>query len=509
MPGRDAIPLERNVCLIFLLLSSTATSGLQVPTMSGPQVHRTHHRRKAPQSTTLYLIKGIEPSVEDEINREVEEANMSNIELIQKELENGSNIFQAIGAVSQRRKDKSGDYENKFKFLSDKRSYGNADLLMSEVASREPVLDDLNQIQPDKMKVIWASSPFRLSVFVAAFFVFPILCQVLSTLVEINDDEFDIINEQFTPGVGILYGTFVALTLDILYERQGKVQENASIESSLLSMVTQNVLNLFRDEPEIAREASQIIADQVRIITYRSRGSEMLSIMRADPYARLLSLVDHYHRDKTSFTPQQEALIDTLRGDLPGLMDARARRLSDEASSLPPTHFLVLVLLTSLSLIGFTAATLTITDETGKPPLESRMVFAGLSAVYVLFFNFCKDMNDPFDGVYQIKRSSAASYLMQIKWLIANQSFGKQVKFDSTGMASVYDGDEFDPYHSNPPETTKTELTASSFLPTRDKSSLEQTKSPASDSREDDSGSTRTAQKTAGGSRQISMFKKK
>ena len=52
------------------------------------------------------------------------------------------------------------------------------------------------------------SNPF----FQAAFFAFPILCRVLSTLVEINDNEFDIINEQFTPGVGILYGTFVALT---------------------------------------------------------------------------------------------------------------------------------------------------------------------------------------------------------------------------------------------------------------------------------------------------------
>ena len=261
----------------------------------------------------------------------------------------------------------------------------------------------------------------------------------------------------------------------------------------------------------------------------------MLSIMRADPYARLLSIVDHYQRDKTSFTPQQEALIDTLRGDVPGLMDARARRLSDEASSLPPvssslfcharnfvlscmplciqTHFLVLVLLTSLSLIGFTAATLTITDETGKPPLESRMVFAGLSAVYVLFFNFCKDMNDPFDGVYQIKRSSAASYLMQIKWLIANQSFGEEVKFDSTGSAYVYDGNEFDPYHSNQSETKKTELTAASFLPARDNSSLEPKESSSSDTREDDSGSMATVQNAtptaAGESRQISMFKKK
>lgn len=95
-----------------------------------------------------------------------------------------------------------------------------------------------------------------------------------------------------------------------------------------------------------------------------------------------------------------------------------------------------------MSLIGFTAATLTITDADGNPPLESRMVFAGLSAVYVLFFNFCNDMNDPFDGVYQIKRSSAASYLLQIKWLIASQPFGSDIKFDTRGLAPVYDGNE-------------------------------------------------------------------
>ena len=94
------LPLERtNACLLFLLLSSSATTnGLQVPTMSGPQIsYRKHHRRKAPSSTTLHLIKGIQPNVEDEINREVEDANLSNAELLQRELENGSNIFQ-VGA---------------------------------------------------------------------------------------------------------------------------------------------------------------------------------------------------------------------------------------------------------------------------------------------------------------------------------------------------------------------------------------------------------------------------
>ena len=108
------------------------------------------------------------------------------------------------------------------------------------------------------------------------------------------------------------------------------------MEASLLSQVTQNVISLFRDEVNIAREATQIIADQVRIIVYRSRGSEMLNIMRSDPYARLLSLIDHYQRDRKEFTPHQEALIDGLRGEIPALMEARAKRLSDEASALPP-----------------------------------------------------------------------------------------------------------------------------------------------------------------------------
>eukprot|EP00957_Ditylum_brightwellii_P205604 15344587-Ditylum_brightwellii.AAC.1 len=121
-------------------------------------------------------------------------------------------------------------------------------------------------------------------------------------------------------------------------------------------------------------------------------------------------------------------------------MEARAKRLSDEASSLPPTHFLVLTILTALILVGYTVATLTLVDEGGVPSQEARVVFTGLTAIYVLFFNFCKDLNSPFDGVYQIKRSSAASYLLQVKWLISNQSFGKDIVFDDVHPIFKEDG---------------------------------------------------------------------
>ena len=326
------------ISLLFITLLVVSINGLQVRSPAASYQRNYRHQTNNFRATTtiLHLLKGLESTVDDDIRREVEEANISNFDLFKKQLDEGNSIPEAISTVMKRRKDKAGDYENKYKILSDYRSYSNKELLDTDHFLQAPTLDDLNQEEADKAKIIWVTSAFRAGVFLSAFFFFPVLCNVLNALVEVSDDEFDIINEQFTPGIGILYGTFVALTLDILYERQGKVQENASVEASLLSQVTQNILNLFRDDSEIAREATQIIADQVRIIVYRSRGSEMLSIMRADPYARLLSIVDHYQRDKKSFTPQQEALIDGLRGEIPALMEARAKRLSDEASSLPP-----------------------------------------------------------------------------------------------------------------------------------------------------------------------------
>lgn len=371
-------------CTAFVALARPLC-GLQIHTPLVPHRQRlsspssSPHRRTpfSPSPVTLRLLKGLVNTVDDDIRRELDEAVISPLDLFKRELANGASVREAFKTVQQRRKDKSGDYENKYKLLSDYRSYSNRELLDNDHYDIAPTLDDLNQAQPGLKKVLWVRSYFRLVVFLMAFFLFPVVCNLLNTLVEVSDDEFDIINEQFTPGIGILYGTFVALTLDILYERQGKVQENASVEASLLSQVTQNVISLFRDEVNIAREATQIIADQVRIIVYRSRGSEMLNIMRSDPYARLLSLIDHYQRDRKEFTPHQEALIDGLRGEIPALMEARAKRLSDEASALPPvscTSFVFDLVVVVKSSFIFSVYTLDHTDTlSGSTAVDSTV----------------------------------------------------------------------------------------------------------------------------------------
>ena len=98
----------------------------------------------------------------------------------------------------------------------------------------------------------------------------------------------------------------------------------------------------------------------------------------------------------------------------------RANRLSNEAQSLPATHFFILITLTGLILLTYTVSILPTVDASGNPSNEASIIFGILSSVYVLFFNFASDLNNPFSGVYQVRRSATASHLLALKWLIAN-----------------------------------------------------------------------------------------
>ena len=229
----------------------------------------------------------------------------------------------------------------------------------------------------------------------------------------------------------MLYATILALTLGVLYNRFTRIQENVTTEASILTGLTRNILSLFQNEPQWATDACQMIANQLRILLSRTRGVELLSIMKADTYSNILALVDDYHYVHgcdDDFSPAQESTLGNIRADLTHIMEVRALRLSDEASSLPPTHFLLLTSLSAVSSIAYVTASLAVIEDLNDPPQEARLLFAGLAALYVLFFNFCKDLNGPFQGVYQIKRSNAVSHLLQTKWLIVNQ-LGDSINF--------------------------------------------------------------------------------
>jgi hypothetical protein len=116
----------------------------------------------------------------------------------------------------------------------------------------------------------------------------------------------------------------------------------------------------------------------------------------------------------------QQPLIGTSRDILKDLNRLRANRLSEEALALPPTHFVILTVLTLLILFGYVVSILPTVDASGNPPIESCLFFGILCTVYILFYNFANDLNNPFQGVYQLRRSATASHLLEAKWLIAN-----------------------------------------------------------------------------------------
>ena len=112
-------------------------------------------------------------------------------------------------------------------------------------------------------------------------------------------------------------------------------------------------------------------------------------------------------------------------------MAARAKRLSNESLTLPPTHFLILTFLTILITLGYTVSILPSIQDKGNPSTDSAIIFSILVSVYVFFYNFTTDLNSAFDGVYQIRRSCTASHLLQTRWLISNHSLVKgEVNFD-------------------------------------------------------------------------------
>jgi len=103
--------------------------------------------------------------------------------------------------------------------------------------------------------------------------------------------------------------------------------------------------------------------------------------------------------------------------------------------ALPSFHFSILVSLSLLIILGFTLSELPTVAADGATSNESSFLFSILCTIYILFYNFCEDLNDPFRGVYQIRRSTTATNLLQTKFFIANHPMLKEkVNIDASSI---------------------------------------------------------------------------
>lgn len=255
--------------------------------------------------------------------------------------------------------------------------------------TRPPSLDDLASRPRGKFEGFWISTPARLLSFGGAYLTFPYLTKFLDGFVTMQPEQLDDITSKFAPGISILYGTFVSLTLSILYTRQRDIQDNVALECSYLVLLTRNLLSIFKRNKDKAIEAGQCAADQIRTLVRSSRGAELMLLIYSDPYARMLDLMDYQEQalydEYESFGPSGNLLMSS-RDILRDLNRLRANRLSGEALALPPTHFLILNFLTFLILLGYTISILPTTDvQTGEPSVESSVLFGVLTTIYGTF----------------------------------------------------------------------------------------------------------------------------
>lgn len=121
-----------------------------------------------------------------------------------------------------------------------------------------------------------------------------------------------------------------------------------------------------------------------------------------------------------SYIPTPQPVLSLCRDTIKDLRKIRASRLSDESLFLPGTHYFILKALTFLLLLGYFISVLPSVDELGYVPFESTLLFGTLCTVYLLFYAFAIDLNDLYNGVFQIRRGSSASHLLEIKKIVAD-----------------------------------------------------------------------------------------
>jgi hypothetical protein len=180
------------------------------------------------------------------------------------------------------------------------RSYAKKDAFSSDMMLSPPSSKDLSPKTRNQLEILWISPWYRWAVLVLSYLTFPFITQLLAKFVTMTSSPLAEIATQFAPGISILYGTFISVTLSILYDRQNKIQTNISTESASMAIVLRSCLSLFRDDKNHMVDVGQCIADQIRHLVMESRGEEIMSIIYSDPYARILEIVLEKEREHSA-----------------------------------------------------------------------------------------------------------------------------------------------------------------------------------------------------------------
>mmetsp|Transcript_76452 Transcript_76452/g.153502 ORF Transcript_76452/g.153502 Transcript_76452/m.153502 type:complete len:384 (-) Transcript_76452:177-1328(-) len=305
------------------------------------------------------------------------------------------------------------------------RIYANATKLrqLSGETTRDNLITPPGPFSLNRTETIWITAPYRVSVLLVAYALFPFLVEgIRATLPEAELGEVSAVTSGFVPAISLLYGAWLGLTFNILQERIGQLQTTASKESSMFCALCERT-SLITDSlpPENVVPIFKPLFDQTTTLAMRSREDELLLITNDDIYL-------NYRRSLKSLATSG-LLEDQINAGFPeitscndlvdNLMSIRAERLSIETTALPAAHFSILSIFSFQLLACFIYAIAQTPAAVDDPAL--RIAFSFFVGVYLLVFNFAVDLNDPFRGNYQIRRSAINANLIATRKLIASR----------------------------------------------------------------------------------------
>jgi len=302
------------------------------------------------------------------------------------------------------------------------RIYANASKI--NLYGKQVTRDELFTMPSDKnsdRETLWITTPFRLGVAVAAYSVYPVLVELLSnSLPEATRGEATALTANFAPAVSLLYGAWLSITFTILEERISSLQKTATEESALLCALCRRTAKIV--EPATAKVDREAlfapIFEQTTIMANKSREEELLVIANDDVYRRYqIALQQSFPRGAPHTNDGQ---LDALADVVDNLASKRAVRLAQETTSLPAEHFAILAVFSTQLLACFVYVAACSPNDDGGNNSVLRVAFSVFVAFFLLVFNFALDLNDPFRGNYQIRRSAINANIIATRRLAAD-----------------------------------------------------------------------------------------
>jgi hypothetical protein len=191
------------------------------------------------------------------------------------------------------------------------------------------------------------TTPFRLGLLGFFFFSFGPMVHFLYSYLPSVEKLESLSESNFVPGISIVYGTYLSLTLNILYVRQQKITDFCAKETAQLLQLTRRIFHLLDETTNTAMEGkadilasvkskykisvAEYIADQVRVLVKASRGRELMKIVYSDPYEGIDKVLNEYRDELVAMknTQQQQQQTNGSGGaimDISGSMVCRIER---------------------------------------------------------------------------------------------------------------------------------------------------------------------------------------